>query len=284
MSNHEFEALVSHLHVVGGRVVGAPPSGALVQLAPRSAPRSRERDAFFVITIPDGQHTTKAVFYEQMARWAAERYFEGQGGVTAGLQRVLASLNDNLVQHNARHPEQPFFAHMVCLVLRQQEVYIAKTDGAVALLWQHGGMRSFPSVAGGPVKGEFPLGRVSQPKFDIVRYIVEAGDILAVGGKNLFDAPAPELQVAGRRGDVQGTILRLKDLNYQAVSAMVLQFVPPHVAGQASAPSPAAAGSQPPAGQTSGMPSVPAAVQRLGEAAAAPAESVEPRGAPSPDA
>lgn len=222
----DFEALVSHLHFVGGRPVNAPPPGALIQLAPHNTARNRERDAFFVLVLPQSGRAARPVFYEQLARWAAARYFESEGGVTLGMQRVLTTLNDNLLQHNTRHPEQPFYAHAICLVLRQQEVYIARTDGAAALLWQAGGLRAFPEDVRA-ASGAQPLGQAAQPFFQVTRYVIEAGDVLALASSSVLHLGREALAGAGQRGNVQATVDRLKGHTLVEAAAMVLQFVPP---------------------------------------------------------
>ncbi|GAB4571649.1 MAG: hypothetical protein Kow0077_08890 [Anaerolineae bacterium] len=223
----EFEALVSHVYMVGGRSVNTPPSGALVQLCPPGAPRSRERDAFFVLVTAGGTALNRPVFYEKLARWASERYFERSGGVTAALQAVLESLNENLFQHNARHPAQTYYAHMVCLVLRGQEVFVAKTDGTGVLFWQGGGLRRFPQA--GPLAGTHPLGMAPEPDFQVTRFIVEAGDVMALTDNGLFSLAPEALRQCGVRGDIQQTAQRLKQQRVVETSAMLLQFVPPEV-------------------------------------------------------
>ncbi len=232
----ELEALVSHLYVVGGRSVGAPPPGALVQLCPPGAPRSRERDAFFVLVVPSGEHQAKTVFYEQLARWAAARYFERQGGITAGLQAVLERLNENLFQHNARHPGQPFYADVTCAVLREQEVFVARTDGGGVLLWQQGGTRAFPE--GVVPVGSRPLGMAPRPEFQVTRFMVEAGDVLALSDGGLFTIPPGVLQPAVRRNDIQATVAGLKALEPIRATAMLLQFIPPDVPTPVATPEP----------------------------------------------
>ena len=132
----DLEALVSHLHVVGGRAVSAPPPGALVQLAPKRSPRIRERDALFVLVLPARETHANAVFYEEMARTAAQRYFEQDGPIAAGLALTLTSLNADLFRHNQANPQQPFYAEMACLVLRnqadQRRLYARRLDRRVA--------------------------------------------------------------------------------------------------------------------------------------------------------
>jgi len=146
--------------------------------------------------------------------------------VTVGLQRVLTTLNDNLIQHNTRHPEQPFYAHLACLVLRQQEVYLARTDGAAVLLWQAGGLRTFPEDARAAAGGQ-PLGHAARPFFQVTRYVIEAGDVLALASGSVLHIGRDALAAAGQRGDVQATVNRLKAHTLVEAAAMVMQFVPP---------------------------------------------------------
>ncbi len=237
--SHEFEALVSHLYVVGGRVVSAPPPGALVQLCPPGAPRSRQRDAFFVLVLPTEAHQAQAVFYEQLARWAAEQYFKQQGGITAGLQTVLEALNNNLFQHNARHPRQPFYAHVICIVLREQEVFVARTDGAGVLHWKAGGLQAVPEEAALPAGR--PLGMAPRPEVQSARLLVEQDDVMALTGTGLFGLSAAVLRESGRRGDIQATVTQLKAQHVRDVTAIVLQFIPPDAPTPIPAPTETAA-------------------------------------------
>ncbi|MBN2471305.1 MAG: hypothetical protein JXN59_11315 [Anaerolineae bacterium] len=223
--SHEFEALVSHLYVVGGRAVTAPPPGALVQLCPPGAPRNRQRDAFFVLVLPTQAHHAQAVFYEQLARWAAEKYFEQKGAITAGLQTVLEALNNNLFQHNARHPRQPFYAHVICIVLREQEVFIARTDGAGALHWKAGGLHAVPEEIA--LSAGRPLGMAPRPEVQSARLLVEQDDVMALTGTGLFALPPGALRDSGQRGDIQATVTRLKAQPVKDATAIVLQFIPP---------------------------------------------------------
>src|SRR5215207_233535 len=96
----EYEALVGHLYVVGGRAISMMPPGTLVEVAPRKAARGREADTFFAMILPSGEQIAPAAFYEQMCRVSAERYFASAGSVTSGLRSVFNSLNDDLYTHN----------------------------------------------------------------------------------------------------------------------------------------------------------------------------------------
>jgi len=127
----EYEALVGHLNIVGGRAVSASPPGQIIEVAPAKAARGREVDTFFALVLPAGQHVAPASFYENMAQLAAEKYFESAGSVTAALREVLTFLNQNLNDHNRQQPGQPFVADMACAVLRGEDLIVARVGGAV---------------------------------------------------------------------------------------------------------------------------------------------------------
>ena len=131
----EYEALVGHLNIVGGRAISAPPPGAVVEVAPAKAARGREADTFFTRVLPAGKYIAPASFYENMAQLAADKYFESAGSVTAALREVLTYLNQNLAEHNRQTPDRPFLAEMACAVLRGEDLIIARCGGAVAALW-----------------------------------------------------------------------------------------------------------------------------------------------------
>ncbi len=241
----ELEALVSHLYVVGGRAVSAPPPGALVQLAPPRVSRSRERDAIFVLVLPAGQRQAKALFYEQMARLAAERYFETHGGVTAGLREVLVSLNSNLLEHNTGHPDSPFYADVICLVLRQQEAYIARTGASVLLLWQGGALHTFPDpLDARQLSSGRPLGSTPEPDLKMTRYRVEMDDIAALCGPEIGQLSADELKAISAGGTLPALVSAFKKHDLAAANLLVMQFVAPEEP-EVAAPVGAEAGPQP---------------------------------------
>jgi hypothetical protein len=262
----EFEALVSHLFVVGGRAVSAPPPGALVQVAPRRVSRSRERDAIFVLVLPSGDQQANAMFYEQMARQVAERYFASKGGVTVGLRGALDSLNNDLLAHNKEHPDNPYYADVLCLVLREEEVYVAKTTASLLLLWQDGEFNTFPyDLTGSQLRSGRPLGYTPQPDIKLNRYHVAAGHMIALSDAGLAAVPADKLAADGQQNDVQAVVTALKAHNLQDTTTLLLQIIPPE------APTPQAAPAAPPAATAASPSPTPQAASAAPPAESAPA-------------
>ncbi len=71
----EYEALIGHLYVVGGRAISVAPPGLLVEAAPKRAARGRETDTFFALVTPAGETIAPEAFYERMAQLASDEYF-----------------------------------------------------------------------------------------------------------------------------------------------------------------------------------------------------------------
>ena len=223
----EYEALVGHLYVVGGRSISAPPPGALVEVSPRKAARGREADTIFTLVLPSGDLVAPASFYEQMAALTAERYFNSTGSVTAGLRTVYGHLNENLYEHNARNPQR-YEASMLCAVLRGSDLYLSRVGGAVGLLRHNGEMQSFPSDFSndealiGP-----PLGVHLSPDVKMAMYQVNSGTRLILSDVALADMEMSEIAAALALPDISEVLVALKDKVKAQITLTVIEFVPP---------------------------------------------------------
>ena len=225
----DFEALVGHLYVVGGRSISTVPPGALVEVAPRKAARGREADTFFTLVLPSGDEVAVAAFYEQMAQLAAERYFNSAGSVTAGLREVFTTLNQDLVEHNTsgkRHYE----ANMLCAVLRGDDLYIGKVGSGMALYRHFGETQAFPTnyssdeVLFGP-----PLGVQPIPDVKMASYKVVHGTRLVLADEHLADLDLENLSRALGAADIAAVLTDFKDLVAARVTLLAVEFVPPEV-------------------------------------------------------
>ena len=140
----DYEALVGHLYVVKGRSISSPPPGALVEVAPRKVARGRETDTFFALVLSSGDAPAPSDFYEQMAAFAADRYFNSTGSVSAGLRDVFTQINDNLYEHNQTHPKH-YEASLIAAVLRGSDLVVARVGAAIALLRHESVTQPFPA-------------------------------------------------------------------------------------------------------------------------------------------
>ncbi len=230
----DFEALVGHLYVVGGRSLSTQPPGMLVEVAPKKAARGRELDTIFVLVTPSGDVTAPAAFYDQMANLAAERYFNSSGGVTAGLRTVFNSLNQDLVDHNGegkRHYE----ANLVCSVLKDNELFLARAGAGVALYRHMGEMQPFPTdfsndeVLYGP-----PLGVQPVPDIKMTRYGVMQGSRLVMSDSRLADLDMGRMTAALCTNEISDVLAGYKEIVSAQMTLMAIEFVPPETPSPAS--------------------------------------------------
>ncbi|MBI5667005.1 MAG: hypothetical protein HZC41_03285 [Chloroflexi bacterium] len=232
----EFEALVGHLYVVGGRSISAAPPGALVEVAPKKAARGRELDTFFTLVFPSGDAVAPSKFYEQMAALGAERYFSSTGSVTAGLRTVFTSLNDNLTEHNSSGRRR-YEANMLCAVLRDDELIVARVGSGVAVVQQNGTLLPFPA--------EFnhdealfgaPLGVHPVPDMKMAKYTVVPGARMILADAPLADLPMDKIREAITASDITHVLAGLKEVASQQITLLAVEFVTPETPSPVAAP------------------------------------------------
>jgi hypothetical protein len=226
---YDYEALVGHLYVVGGRSISATPPGVLVEVAPKKAARAREADTFFCLVLPAGDTVAPALFYEEMANLAAERYFASTASVTAGIRGVFSHLNDNLFQHNSTATTH-YEASMVCAVLRGADLYVGKVGSGVALFRHQGQTQPFQADFSNNdnVYGT-PLG--AQPSIEpkMARYAVTHGTRLLISDPGLAELDSDAVNEAMAADDFTGVLAALKDAVRTQITLLAVEFVPPEV-------------------------------------------------------
>lgn len=233
----DLEALVGHLYLAAGKVIKTTPPGALCEVAPRKAARGRETDTFFALVVPSGQNAPVS-FYEQMAMMAAERYFSTTGSITSALRDVLNSLNNNLFEHNASG-RKPYEASMVCAILRDKELYVARTGSAAAVLLYSGTLHNLPDD---PRNDEAlflpPLGVRPIPEVQMKRLTVDISSRLILCDAAIAEVTAEKLHNALASASIEGALDDLRVLLTGSAQLMLMEFVAPEV----PAPMPVVAG------------------------------------------
>jgi hypothetical protein len=226
---YDYEALVGHLYVVGGRSISATPPGVLVEVAPKKAARGRETDTFFCLVLPSGDTVAPAIFYEEMANLAAERYFASTASVTSGMRGVFSHLNDNLFQHNSTSTSH-YEASMVCAVLRGADLYVGKVGSGVALFRHQGQTQPFPADFSNDdnVFGT-PLGMQPSIEPKMARYAVSHGTRLLISDPGMADLNSDAVNAAVAADDFTGVLAALKDTVRSQITLLAVEFVPPEV-------------------------------------------------------
>jgi hypothetical protein len=226
----DFEALVGHLYVVGGRAVSIAPPGALVEVAPTKAARGREADTIFLLVLPSGDMIAPPAFYEQMAQLAAERYFDSTGSVTAGLREVFQSLNDNLIEHNNTPGNRVYEANLVCAVLRADDLIVARMGSGIALMNHISGFETQPPDLNNDDQLYIPpLGVQTIIDVKMTRHKVTNGSRLVLGDSNLSDFSREQLQRVVFDPDIAMALVAFKELARLQLTLLIIEFVPPEV-------------------------------------------------------
>jgi len=227
----EYEALIGHLNVIGGRALTARPPGALVEVAPQRATRGREADTFFTLVLPAGSHIAPASFYEQMAQLAAEKYFDTAGSVTAALREVLISLNQNLLDHNRAAAAQgrAFLGDILCAVLRGDDLILARVGNGVAALAHDGRLNFLPDEPTSRIESPQPLGAQQMPEIKLTRHKVVAGTRLLLGDPPLGDINPERVAAALSEIGLDMALVRMKESALLQLTLLAIEFVPPEM-------------------------------------------------------
>lgn len=242
----EYEALVGHLTIVGGRAISQPPPGAYVEVAPKKAARGREADTFFTLILPSGDAVAPAAFYENMATLAAETYFNSSGSVTSGLRTVIAHLNTNLYDHNQRDPRK-YEASLLCAVLRGTDLIVARVGAGVGVLRHMGETQPFPAPFDDDGDGMVdevifgvPLGVTPNPDVRMALYTVTSGTRLILSDAALADLNYHAVTTALTASDIGACLAALKDAAaaVKGLTLTLIECVPP----EAPSPLPAKEG------------------------------------------
>jgi len=222
----ELEALVGHIYLANGKPIKTTPPGALCEVAPRKAARGREADTFFALVVPSGPHAP-VTFYEQMALMAAERYFNTSGSITSALRDVLNTLNNNLFEHNASG-RRPYEASLICAVLRDQDLYLARVGACAALLRHNASTHYLPDdIYDDEALFLPPLGVRPIPEVQMKRLAVNAGSRLILADSAIVEAPKDKLEQLFAAASLEEAIDDLRLLLVGSAQALVTEFVLP---------------------------------------------------------
>lgn len=223
----EYEALIGHLHIVGGRSISAAPPGLLVEVAPKRAARGRETDTFFALVTPAGETIAPAAFYERMAQLASDEYFESSGSVTSALRDVLANINENLFEHNSTDPRR-YEANVIAGVLRGADLYVGKIGAGAALLTRKDEEQMFPAnFSDKAALAGAAMGVELAPDIKMAKYTVSANTRLLLADAALAEYPVTELAAAARLEDIGAVLARLREIVKAQITLLALEFVPP---------------------------------------------------------
>lgn len=223
----EHESLVGHLYIVGGRAISTPPPGALCEIAPQKSARSRELETFFALVLPTGDAVAPTAFYENMANFAAERFFSTTGSVTAGLRDVFNTINHNLIEYNRTAP-RTYEANIMCAVLRGSDLIVGRVGSIVTAIRHEGQTKTFPEdLTDDESLYTAPLGVQPIPNAKLTQYRVTTGTRIVFGDSSLADFDVEKINNVLMSVDIGTVLVGFKELAKLHMQVMVAEFVPP---------------------------------------------------------
>lgn len=218
----QYEALVGHLFVVGGRVLSSPPPGATVQVAPKRAPRIREQDTLFVLITPAGQTNATANFYEQLVKVATDSYFGSRLGVTGALREAARALNQQIQDINHKQAAD-YRAGALLLAKRGEEVYVLRSGTTLCAARLADLYTTFPRDP--DMLNILPLGSQSEPVVEFTYFDLNANDIFVLGDAGIAGLTDKFLRETICNGDIETILDKLETAVNRQASATIVQFI-----------------------------------------------------------
>ncbi|MBN1439167.1 MAG: hypothetical protein JW929_07145 [Anaerolineales bacterium] len=135
-----------------------PPSGYLVQPAPRRAARSRGGEILFTALSLQARTRLPAAETDKLSHLMAQVYFETPGSVTAALRAAFTAANAEVLPFS----QTPVLAgspagslvqlHAVCSVLRDTDLYLGYAGSVLALILRDGEVECRPQAGDPPAR------------------------------------------------------------------------------------------------------------------------------------
>lgn len=218
----QFEALIGHLSVVGGKASDDMPPGAMIQVPPRRVHRSREQDTLFVLITPAGQTGAKPEFYSDLATLASNVFFKSRLGVTGALREVANALNDDVLKRNQQQATD-YRAGALVMVKRAEEVYLMRAGTAVCITQRSNTYETFP--ADPDMLNLMPLGARSEPQLEFTRYPLSPDDLLLLGDGGVAAISDAVLRAAVSTQNVEMVLETLERSVQRQAFATVVKFI-----------------------------------------------------------
>lgn len=218
----QYEALVGHLFVVGGRALSSAPPGAAFQTAPKRVHRSREQDTLFVLVTPAGQTNANADFYEKLSKVAVESYFGSRLGVTGALRESAAALNQEVQKINQQQARD-YRAGVLLLAKRADAVYLLRAGTTLCVAGLGGVYTTFPNDP--DMLNILPLGSRSEPLVEFVHYTLSPNDLFILGDMSVAALSDAFLQETIQTGNIEMALDKLESGVERQALATVIQFV-----------------------------------------------------------
>lgn len=244
----DIRTTVGQVSLVDGGLQG-PPGSILVD--ERAGPfwRKGKRGSLYIVVDVTGPPIGRDIVTAELAQLLRQVYFGWRGSVTAGLQQAIREANALLLEENRQSlPGEQRTAGVSCVVLREDDLYIAQAGPAAVYLLQGGHVTRFPDES--PWLDNMPpeetevaaLGERLDLRCELFHSKVGLGDTILVANGDLARNVRPgawpnllsrasirsvleDLLAAGRGLDLLALVVRLGD--EQAGSVQIQPEVSP---------------------------------------------------------
>lgn len=126
----------------------APPSGLMINERASRLAKGRGRGNLYILVEVSGEEAGRDIIAMQLAASIHDMYYSLRGSITAGMQQAINEANSILFQENRNSlPDQQRKAGVSCIVLRDDDLFVAQAGPAAAYLAQEGKVTRFPDIS-----------------------------------------------------------------------------------------------------------------------------------------
>jgi hypothetical protein len=154
--------------------------------------RGRARGNFYVVLELSGPPTGRDIVAGQLTQAMRRAYQGWRGSITAGLRQAVREANELLIEENRNSlPGERRVGGVSCVVLRDDDLFIAQLGPAAVFLLGEGEETRFPDISpwldGIPPEemDAAPLGERHDPNVDLFHSKVSLGDTLLMADSEL---------------------------------------------------------------------------------------------------
>jgi hypothetical protein len=207
----ELQAVTGQLHIVNGETQTATAvPGLLAQPAPAKAARGRERDFLFIHLSLNGPATETASLAHDLIEFLSDRFYSCPGGsVTGALRKAIGDTNELLLRWNLSGAGRAREGALSCAVLRGEELFVAQTGEALALVGHNFGVERLPPRTPDRVT---PLGQTAGLDVRYFHTRLQTGDMLLLADPRLGYLSAESTAAALVDSDVENGLAELATL------------------------------------------------------------------------
>ena len=161
-----------------------------------------------------------------MAQQAADFYFKSSGGITGGLREALTQLNQRILSEQ-KTMMQPLRVSILCAVMRDREVYVARCGPTSAAFRAGSSVTIFPADRQSNLGLTPPLGASMEPRVELTRYDLTPDSMLILLDDGFAETSDDDLTSTIRDADDIGALLEplRRQVKAPLGHASVIQFV-----------------------------------------------------------